>query len=739
MNIVRCIVGLIGLAMIWRSGVDLVYSRTGIGMVFLGGALALLALGSLMRSTGESRNLVTLACLAGGGYFVWRALSGGPVGLAVPDVVQVILFLGVYYSVTAADERGKRILLTGLGIVCVVQLGFAIAQIYQGNTFYVWKENPEKLGSTTGLFGHYNPFAGFLNGSVFFFLSYLCLGKKIAWRVVCGVLVVGLLAGVVMSGSRGGWVSLIMGLVVWMFLLLGYLRKHKSKAFGPVFLLSVIVAVGGIGTSVWAVQKITEKRMEEVSKELERGVDTQVRDGGRLAMQQIAFEIFLDAPVTGQGARSFSYLSLENWDPDELQLWMGNLDFAHNEYLQILADYGAIGFLIVLILLIIHSVSGAYGIVWKDDRSEKSLSIWQLGAVGGLIAILAQCFFSFLLHVPSIICLVALHLGILAGTGEGKNETLNRWTGRLVALAMLAVSIAMVTLGWKFSKSFINRENALGDLSLISTEIGAERVLSQMEKAGDLAWDFAVFERAGREAMGYAMKADESNHPEMARRFRERARTLFGKALKLNPHSPVALCGLPQVEDALGNFEKAEQGHQLAMQRVWSREYHLRPHYFAARSSYTRGYFAYLESERDSSAGYYRQAKERIEKRREILEGFRELEETRQLRVAVDAWLVFFEGERLFEEGERVWKMRPRKPENAERAHALMLEAATRFQKSQKILEPSERRWKMRWDELQKNLELFKLVKIEPAVLTPEEVEAIANPEAVLDSSSENR
>ena len=68
------LIGLVGLVMVWASGVDLVYSRVGFGMIILGGALGLLALGSLIETRQEARYPVILACLIGAGYFVWRAL-----------------------------------------------------------------------------------------------------------------------------------------------------------------------------------------------------------------------------------------------------------------------------------------------------------------------------------------------------------------------------------------------------------------------------------------------------------------------------------------------------------------------------------------------------------------------------------------------------------------------------------------------------------------------------------------
>ena len=49
------------------------------------------------------------------------------------------------------------------------------------------------------------------------------------------------------------------------------------------------------------------------------------------------------------------------------------------------------------------------------------------------------------------------------------------------------------------------------------------------------------------------------------------------------------------------------------------------------------------------------------------------------------------------------------------------------------------KKWKKDWDKLEQSLKIFKMGRVNPAELSSEEIEAIANPEAVLDSSSENR
>tara|TARA_Y100000385_G_scaffold92723_1_gene95756 strand:- start:459 stop:665 length:207 start_codon:yes stop_codon:yes gene_type:complete len=68
-----------------------------------------------------------------------------------------------------------------------------------------------------------------------------------------------------------------------------------------------------------------------------------------------------------------------------------------------------------------------------------------------------------------------------------------------------------------------------------------------------------------------------------------------------------------------------------------------------------------------------------------------------------------------------------------------MLAAEARYKASQQTIEPIEPQWRKDWDKLEQSLKTFKMGRVNPAELSSEEIEAIANPEAVLDSSPENR
>ncbi|MDA7616711.1 O-antigen ligase family protein, partial [bacterium] len=514
----------------------------------------------------SSRPWLTIFSLLGAGYLVGRALMGGPEGLAVHDVTLVLSAIGVYLSVSSTGKGARSLWIMLLAIVGIANVGLAISQSALENSFYFWQSGGADEGHAIGLFAHYNAFASFLNGTVFFFLSYVFFGRNVAARWACALLSLGLIVCLVMSQSRGGWLSFVVGGSLWMVLLILFLKQRRSKFLGIVSIAVVALGIGGIVSSVWMVQRITENRVEKYEEATGRKVEAKVSDGGRVAFQQMGFEIFLDSPIVGGGARAFSYRALEKWDPDTLELWMGDPEFAHNEFVQLLSDYGLVGFALILILLFIHGIVGVINLVNEDDR-DSGLSIWQLGAAGGLVAMLCQSYFSFIFHFPACVVLCAFQLAILASRSEEKSKRrpVFRFTELVIGIGGLGVAAALVFLGVSFFKGYVLSKEAVGQLTAAESADEVFIGLETLEEAGDRSWDPKSFEIVARRAMSEANDALQRKDPAIAQKFNLRAKAAFERALELNPNFSAALAGLPRVEDALGNHVAAEEGHQKAM------------------------------------------------------------------------------------------------------------------------------------------------------------------------------
>ena len=321
-----------------------------------------------------------------------------------------------------------------------------------------------------------------------------------------------------------------------MVLLILFLKQRRSKFLGIVSIAVVALGIGGIVSSVWMVQRITENRVEKYEEATGRKVEAKVRDGGRVAFQQMGFEIFLDSPVVGGGARAFSYRALEKWDPDTLELWMGDPEFAHNEFVQLLSDYGLVGFALILILLFIHGIVGVINLVSEDDR-DAGLSIWQLGAAGGLVAMLCQSYFSFIFHFPACVVLCAFQLAILASRSkeESKRRPVFRFTELVIGIGGLGVAAALVFLGVSFFKGYVLSKEAVGKLTAAESADEVIMGLETLEEAGNQSWDPKSFEIVARRAMSEANDALQRKDPDLAEKFNLRAKAAFALLLAAVP------------------------------------------------------------------------------------------------------------------------------------------------------------------------------------------------------------
>ena len=717
------------------TGIDLITSRIGVGLVGLGVALCVVSILRLVNPPQSSRPWLTIFSLLGAGYLAGRALMGGPEGLAVHDIALVLSAIGIYLSVTSTGRGVRGFWIILLAILVALNVGLAISQSVLESPFYFWQPGGSDESHAIGLFAHYNAFASFLNGTVFFFLSYTFFGRNVAARWACALLSLGLIVTLVMSQSRGGWLSFVVGGSLWMVLLILFLKQRRSKLLGIVSIAVVLLGVGGIVSSVWVVQRITEKRVEKYEENTGRKVEAKVSDGGRVAFQQMGFEIFLDSPVVGGGARAFSYRALEKWDPDTLELWMGDPEFAHNEFIQLLSDYGLVGFVLVLALLFIHGILGVINLVSEDDR-DSGLSIWQLGAAGGLVAMLCQSYFSFIFHFPACVVLCAFQLAILASQSKEKpkNRPVFRFTELVIGIGGLGVAAALAFLGINFFKGYLLSKEAVQKLTAAESVEDVFTGLETLEKAGDRSWDPKSFEIVARRAMLEANTALQGNDPAVAEKFNLRAKAAFERSLELNPNFSAALAGLPRVEDALGNHAAAEEGHQKAMKLIWAREIKLRPYFHAARSSFLQA----LKSDNDAIAlDLLREAKSRILKRREILEPRRELDEEKEIRGIIQAWLNYYEGRAIFQRGNDIWINA--KPRNPELALAFLLEAQTRYQLSEKLVKGKDPRWEREAKQLKFSVETLEAAQYQPVKLSEEQIGNAIEKEAVLDSNPTTR
>ncbi len=196
--------------------------------------------------------------------------------------------------------------------------------------------------------------------------------RSVVWRVFWGYLAVLLVIGIFLTISRGAWISL--GLV-----LVAVPLWATRVSFGRRMLLSGCVVFAGalLFVTVYKLAPDSRERLEKM-----------VRDAGertRPIMWRGAWELFKTQPVFGTGAGSYN-LSFEKYRPEgypDEPLW------AHNEYLNTLSDYGAVGFILFF---------GAIGMIGLSARPAPHSTPLALG----LAAFLLQLAVDFHLKIPAL-------------------------------------------------------------------------------------------------------------------------------------------------------------------------------------------------------------------------------------------------------------------------------------------------------------------------------------------------
>jgi O-antigen ligase len=129
---------------------------------------------------------------------------------------------------------------------------------------------------------------------------------------------------------------------------------------------------------------------------------------GRSHFWGIAWQIFLAHPILGAGFDSFGVAFTRH------DTWNGlyRVEQAHNDYLQILADAGILGFGCVAAFVVLLIRKGIAAISRRGSDINRSISI---GALAGCFGIVIHSFFDFPLRTPAnaffFLLLVVLAVG----------------------------------------------------------------------------------------------------------------------------------------------------------------------------------------------------------------------------------------------------------------------------------------------------------------------------------------
>lgn len=372
--------------------------------------------------------VLALTALAGWTIVVAIAVGGDALPL-LGTLACLAAVLVVLRRTTAADRNGLAIVLTVLGAAVALSGWVGVA----------WRVSPltledQELWRAATTLTYANAAAGLLAPLCLLSVALQLANRRrslIGPAVTCLVL-----TGLVATMSRAGALSLVVGLAVMAALtglrpalralmpalsgavvaLVG-LAPSMSIASGPRPSLAIAALVAGVGLAVAlnrasalvlatvAVVVLFAATMAAIGPFAGHGrsitdarltPDSSDRRNETLA----AVRLVAQAPLTGTG-------------PGEATLFFAGRDgelltarYVHNEYLQALTELGAVGLVLVIILM------GAIARSVRRGRASQSSPYVWAGAAAGLAALAVHSAFDFLWHVPAVPLLGALLVGL---------------------------------------------------------------------------------------------------------------------------------------------------------------------------------------------------------------------------------------------------------------------------------------------------------------------------------------
>jgi O-antigen ligase len=129
----------------------------------------------------------------------------------------------------------------------------------------------------------------------------------------------------------------------------------------------------------------------------------------------VAWKIFLENPIIGAGMNSFG-VAFTRFDT-----WNGfyRVEQAHNDYLQILADGGILGFACIAAFAVLFLKKGISAIGDQKDKVNRSVVT---GALAGCLGLMVHSFFDFPLRTPANAFFFLLLVVLVAGNGAAKRK-----------------------------------------------------------------------------------------------------------------------------------------------------------------------------------------------------------------------------------------------------------------------------------------------------------------------------
>jgi len=302
----------------------------------------------------------------------------------------LFFFVALQFWTTASRQTWRR-----LGMAVAV-LAFslsvlAIVQFFSNPNLIYWFVKPRWGGWIFGPYVNHNHYAGLMEMLIPVAAGFLLsLHAHSPGRALVGFAILVPVASVLLSGSRGGFIALLVESGVFFAILL---------RFGPAIGRPLLAVGAGLGVTMaaliffWLDPGAVAGHLATV---FERQPAPQIEAGFevRLTLSEDALRMFRDHLWVGTGLGSFEavYPQYQSFASDKL--W----EHAHDDYAEALAETGLVGGALIAAAIILF-LRLAFGNLAR--RLSEPAGWIRLGAAIGCCGLLIHSLFDFNLHIPA--------------------------------------------------------------------------------------------------------------------------------------------------------------------------------------------------------------------------------------------------------------------------------------------------------------------------------------------------
>jgi len=493
------------------------------------------------------------------GYIIARGAFSPVSYLARLDIYSVLAGLVVYFitSCLLTSAKTRMSILAGLLVAAMAHVFVGAIQFRYGNNFMpiAFLQRFDYGPRASGFYICPNHLAGLLEVLGIFGLSITCWSRWPLWsKLLIGYATVVCYVGVALTGSRGGYLSVTASLLVFGLLSLNILRAGGRTLLLRLGIPSLIMA----GLTVLVAFSLMQKS-EYLMDRTRRVADNDIR----LNLWRASLEQWKMSPLLGTGSRTYLFYG-RRFRSEQVQV---DPVYVHNDYLQLLSEYGLVGALVFLTFLFVHLRRGWINaqrlgpkrIAISHRLASNAMAI-NVGALSAVSAYVVHSVFDFNLHIPANLLLLACVFGMLANPGIASEAPARPQQGPSFWLFLTAaIGAVLGFLTWRTAPGEYYAEQARAALRDYHARSALGFALKALE-----------YEKTNPTLQYYlgrarALAGEQQQNPEARASFYRAALPAYARARVIAPLDETYAIELAFTYDALQRFSEAEWMYDEAL------------------------------------------------------------------------------------------------------------------------------------------------------------------------------